>query len=425
MKKRLRSLSVILYWLIMIGLLGLFFSNDFGLVDIHKTSVAVAIGVDLEDDEVVVTAQLAVPQPSSSGENIQYKAVQGQGRTLADALNEVNAKTGFYPKLLFCKLVILGESCREKNLFEVAGCLYRKYFSELTAQVATCEGKAYDLLSMKAALSDETSQAILNVLSSENKRTAHVSSVTLKDIAIENYGQSQSCYIPLIEPIKAGTSEEGMNGESVGGDKAEQGGGSEGGGNGESKDGGGGGLGGQGGQGGQSEGGGEEVEFAASRTAYYKNGEFIGVLDERLSFALEMLKNNIRIASLSCDTDEKHYTVGLRKLKCGAELKIDGGLPRLKFSCGGTALIQGIREKVDPAESISDDKLSPEVLKAVDEELKSRLEELVEICRESDCDLLGVRSMLFKKHYKKFDAFKDDILQKLQIEYDMNVKSLT
>lgn len=417
MKKKLRALSVILYWAVLIALLGLFFSNDFGLVDIHKTSVAVAIGIDYEQEEVVVTAQLAVPQPSSSGENVLFKAVQGQGKTLADALNEINAKTGFYPKLLFCKIVILGESCREKNLFQVTGCLYRKYFSELTAQVATCEGKAYDLLSLDAALSEETSQAILNVLASENERTAHVASVTLKDIAMDTYGFSQACYLPLIEPIKAGTSEPGLGGESVGGDKAEEG-----------KKSGKGKSGGEGGQSGQSQGGQSgrsdgEVEFIASRTAYYRNGEFAGVMDERASFALEMLKSDIRLASIACDTDEKHYTLGLRGLKCSADLKIDGDVPRLKFSCGAVTQVQGIREKVDPATNTSDDKVRPEVIKALEEELKDRLNALVGLCVENDCDLLGVRPMLYKKYNKRFDELKGDVLKNLQIEYEMKFKS--
>ena len=64
----IKKLSVLVYWAIIIVLIGLFFTNDFGLVDIRKTSIIVAVSVDVEDDEVQVTAQLAVPQPSENGE---------------------------------------------------------------------------------------------------------------------------------------------------------------------------------------------------------------------------------------------------------------------------------------------------------------------------------------------------------------------
>ena len=46
MKLTRSTASVLLYWLIFIALLGLFFTNDFGLVDIHKTSLITAIGIE-------------------------------------------------------------------------------------------------------------------------------------------------------------------------------------------------------------------------------------------------------------------------------------------------------------------------------------------------------------------------------------------
>ncbi|MDE7306651.1 MAG: hypothetical protein K2N33_04610, partial [Clostridia bacterium] len=122
------KLSVVIYWAILIALIGLFFTNDFGLVDIHKTSIIVAVGIDLNEDEVQVTAQLAVPQPSQNGDAVQYVEVQGSGITIADALNEINAKTGFYPKLLFCKLILVGESCQKENIFKVLRWCSRKHY---------------------------------------------------------------------------------------------------------------------------------------------------------------------------------------------------------------------------------------------------------------------------------------------------------
>ena len=157
---RLSRFSVIVYWAILLALLGLFFTNDFGLLDIHKTAIITAVGIDYEGGEVKVTAQIAVPKPSQSGDSIEYTEIQGSGITAADALNEINSKTGYYPKLLFCKLFLIGESCQSENLFRILGCLYRKNFSELTALVAMCKGNAEDMLKMPASLeADETASA--------------------------------------------------------------------------------------------------------------------------------------------------------------------------------------------------------------------------------------------------------------------------
>ncbi|MDE6598400.1 MAG: hypothetical protein K2K60_07155, partial [Clostridia bacterium] len=223
-KFSINKLSVIIYWAVLIALTVLFFTNDFGLVDIRKTSIIVAVGVDVEEDEVQVTAQLAVPQPSQSGDSVQYIEIQGSGITVADALNEINAKTGYYPQLQFCKLILVGESCQKENLFKVLSCFYRKNYSELTPLVAMCKGKASEMLALPAAVSPETSTAMQRALADELKKSANVSSINLKDIAYSHYSKSEACYMPYIEANVQGTSESGGNGDNVGGESGQQGG---------------------------------------------------------------------------------------------------------------------------------------------------------------------------------------------------------
>ena len=112
-------------------MLALFFTNDFGLLDIHKTSLIVAVGIDTDGEEVQVTAQVAVPQPSQSGDSINYVEVQGSGLTVADALNEINVKTGTYPRLLFCKLILLGEACQNEELIGRVEKIRQRFHGEL------------------------------------------------------------------------------------------------------------------------------------------------------------------------------------------------------------------------------------------------------------------------------------------------------
>lgn len=425
--KNYRKYSVILYWLVLIGLLALYFTNDYGLMDIHKTSIVVAMGIDYENEEVKVTAQLAIPQPSQSGENVKYSAVQGSGITVADALNEINSKTGFFPKLLFCKLILVGESCQQLNLFKTAGCLYRKYFSELTARVAMCKGNAYDMLQMKAMYSQETSEAIQQVLADEAKRSANVSSVNLKEIAIDNYSESKACYMPYIEAIKSGTSKAGGGGDNSGGEPAQ---GSGGGSPGESLNGEGGSSGGEqgGGSSGASENSGssqnEEVEFTARKTAMFRDGEFAGILNENESFALDILKNEIRVAILPCESEGRHRTMALKDVSGDVKLKVEKGIPKLVISVEAKARIQGAAEKVNPAKTVSDDTVSKEVLKATEKSVKERLEQLVEACKKSDCDLLGAKGKLRKYNFKYYDAFKNDLLERMKVEYKINIGSV-
>lgn len=434
--------SVFLYWLIFLALLGLFFTNDFGLVDIHKTAIITAVGIDIEGEEVQVTAEIAVPQPSQSGENIKYTLVQGSGITIADGLNEINAKTGFYPKLQFCKMILIGEDCKDKELFGLLACFYRKNFSELTALVAMCQGKASDMLALKSETSDMTSEAIRKVLSDEIEKSANANSASLRDIAMSGYSKSASAYMPYIEAFEQGTSQNGGNGDNVGGEGGNQGssggggsgsesgsGGSSGGG-GESGGSGGEGGGESGGSGGSSGGGSgggsvKSMDFTARKTAVFSEGMFKGILDEQQSFALALIENDIRLAVLPCDADEVHYTIGLKNIDCGVKLKVENGAPSLTVKFEAKAQINGAKKKLDPHNILHDDVVPENVLKGAEEALKGRFDDLIETCRTENCDLLGIRELLYKYNYKYFDAFKDDILTRMDIKYEIKVDSVS
>lgn len=431
-RSMLRRASVVFFWLLFLAMAVLFFSNDFGIVDIHKTSIIVAVGVDVTEDEVQVTAQLAVPKPSQSGDNVEYTEVQGRGPTIAEALNEINAKTGFYPQLQFCKLILLGDGCKDYDIFRVLGCLYRKNYSELTALVAMCNGKASEMLAMPTITSDMTTTVIQRAISDELEKCANVSSVNLKDIAVAHYSRSRACYMPLIEANVQGTSEEGndFGGEQPKtGGGGQQGGSSSGGGEGGAS---GGGEGSGGSSGGGSSGGsgssgasGEQkpVEFTAKRTAIFNNGYFTGILDEQQAFALNLLKNEIRLAILPCDTEKYHYALGLGKASGGIDVKVVDGTPEVTLNFKAYGQITGIKKPVDFKETVQDDNLSPELLEAANKAVEERFSSLMEVCRQTDCDFLGIKEEIFKRHYCCFNELESTALQKMKINYEVDVKS--
>lgn len=423
---RISKISVFIYWLIFLLLLGLFFTNDFGIVDIHKTSIITAVGIDTKDNEVLVTAEIAVPQPSQSGENIKYTQVQGSGLTIADALNEINSKTGFYPKLQFCKLILIGEHSTERNLFALLGCFYRKNYSELTALTAVCEGKASDMLALKSETSSMTSEAIRKVLSDEIEKSANANSSNLKTIAEMQYSKSKACYMPYVEISKPGTSENGGDGDNVGGEDVDseksgssqgssQSGGGSGGGEGEGSSGG----------SGKEEGGEQTVEFTARKTAVFRDGYFAEILDEQQSFALAVLRGEIRLAVLPCDAEGVHYTLGLKNVKGGTKLKVKDGVPYLTVSFSAYAQIQGARERMEPEKIMHDNIVAKPVLKGAEEALKERFEKLFKTIKETDIDIVKARTQLYKNNNKYFEAFSEDLLQRMKIKYEIKINSMT
>ena len=85
MKKFLKCFPVKL-WILLFALLVLtFFSNDFGLVDIQKTALVLAAGIDRDEDGFRLTAQIAVPKGTdrTTGGTSSVE-IEGRGSTVSE-----------------------------------------------------------------------------------------------------------------------------------------------------------------------------------------------------------------------------------------------------------------------------------------------------------------------------------------------------
>ena len=89
------------FLLISIFLTFLFFTTDFGLIDIQKTAIVLAAGIDRDGDDFIVTSQISIPKSSDQGKSTSAVQIVSRGKTVAKAFDEINAKTGWYPKLVF------------------------------------------------------------------------------------------------------------------------------------------------------------------------------------------------------------------------------------------------------------------------------------------------------------------------------------
>ena len=85
----------------------LFFSNDFGLIDVEKTSIITAIAIDKEDDEFLLTAQIAVPEATDANTENLKTQLSGKGSTVGAALKDLGDISGWFPKLAFCNLILV------------------------------------------------------------------------------------------------------------------------------------------------------------------------------------------------------------------------------------------------------------------------------------------------------------------------------
>lgn len=404
-EKIFKRLIGLIYAAIIIFLSALFFTNDFGIVDLRKTSVVIGVGIDIEEDDLVLTAQLAVSQPAENGENTQFTTVTGKGKTVACAINDVNVKTGFYPKLVFCKLVLLGDSCFTRDTNTLLNYFFDNEYTGLTPKIAACKGKAGDMLSLKLPFGDSSTDFIERILSEEAQRSGNVSTTDLNKFGQQYFTKSQAAYMPFIEIVQKEESEGSGQGSEWGQDS-------------------GGGQGSGGGQSQQSGGGGEDenIEFLCNRTAVFSAGVCKGVLDIKSAFAFNLLNSKVRHAYTECGSDDERNVLGLRNCKGDIDLKIDKGVPTLTLSFKATAkLMDDAQDETGKkhAESHTPD----DALKKGEKTITEQLQQLYKDCKDWKCDILGAKDLLFRKNYKYFETFKDILYDKIEVKYEVKLKS--
>ena len=440
----MHSRNSVRYYLILAALVTfLFFTNDFGLIDIQKTAIVMAVGIDREGPTFILTTQIAVPQSSDQGEQAQAVQIESRGETIADAFNQINAKTGWYPKLVFCNLVVLGEQMIKSNVFDALDFFLRDEYMSDKCLVAACEGTAKEILNTKTPIDPMSGVAAQKVLSDHAARVGTVASNTLREFAMGYFSYSKSGYLPVLKPEKQHESP-GENG-GVGGEQQQS---SEGGGEkgaflentplpaaegeqnalkGDRPVPAAGGSGGSGpSAGGQAAGGKEEEKvFSASETALFYDGIYAGKLDQDETFAFSIVKNKLRLASYTPKSDGIPYTLivkhNLPSLKFSVD---DNSMARLKIKLKVTAGLQDTSYGQSIDELANAGKVPPKVFEAAKKDLEQKISQVFEKSRKSRCDVFNVLDRLQKFESDYFPAFREDILDRLIFSVDVTFESL-
>ena len=170
MRKPHQNNTVRYYLLVIILLSFLFFSGDLGLIDVQKTAIVMAVGIDREEDTFIITSQIAVPQASKQGKATETVQIVSRGKTVADAFEEINAKTGWYPKLVFCHLIVIGENTAQNDVFDALDFFLLDEYMSDNCLLATCDGFAKDMLNVTSLIDPSGSVAMQKVLSSHAER---------------------------------------------------------------------------------------------------------------------------------------------------------------------------------------------------------------------------------------------------------------
>lgn len=410
------------------ALLFAFFSNDFGLVDIQKTAVILAAGIDKSGEGYELTAQISVPKGGETTGGTASVELSGKGETVADCLMMMYADSGWIPKFDFCSLVLLGEeAAREGAMPALNYFLHNEYMSDNCA-VAVAEGSAGEMLKKTSAIDDTPSLAIHKLFSGAAEKTGAAVKNTLRVFAVDTLGVSKSSFMPFIRSLPRESGEGGAGGagssEGSGGKGGTEGSGGKGGSEGSGGEGGAEGSGGKGGASGSEGSGGEgdaPVLFRAEETALFREGKMTGLLSAEETLAFNLVRGKVKAGILTVKGEDGE-PVSLSIKRGGGSAKLGKeDVPRAKLSVRLKVLVSD-RTEEDFMAGTETNVATDEDERRAEEVISSHIASLWGKCQMSGCDLLLLARELYRKDPKAYEANVGLIPSGMGADIEVSVK---
>lgn len=396
------------FMLIFLGIFVFFISADYNYINIEKTALIVSIGVDKKDDLYSVTTQIAIPQASADTAQNSESIITGEGDTIYSAISQIGEQTGWYPKLSFCNLIVLGESVLDGDVMSVVDFFVRSYKVEDSAILCACEGSAKDLLSSTSPLDNVSGFALSKIFVRDFNTASRVMTTTIKNFSIGYFSKSKSNFMPLVKikklDDKVSSADNGLSGSS-----GESGSGSSSGG---------------------SSGGGDKkqnssVIYDASSTLLFYQGKKVGELDGELSLFFSLLFKSVNEASFSIESHDHDgklgtFLISVTKATHRRKLTFVDNKPvftiylDLWLKVSDTNLSQSINEVSNLG------KLNDETLYKAQTYTQDKINEIFKITKESGSDVFEYVNLLYKYYPYKYDehrlSIKDDITHQIFIK---------
>ena len=388
-----------------------FFSNDFGLIDVEKTSILTAIAIDYEQDQYVITAQIAVPEATDTNTENTKAQLSGKGSTVGHAIKDLGNLSGWFPKLSFCNLILIGDSLKDTNVIKVIDYFAKTLRVQDSALVAMSEGKASDLLSASTPLDNISAFAIQKVMLKNPGFDRDVANIDIKTFCVNHYSPSASSYMPIVKKVSSSsdTSNSGGSGSTSSGGQS----GSTGNNSGSSS---------------SAQSGSETNNlFDARQTALFKNGVMVGKLNKDQTFAFNTLKDSfegttIPINDIVDDNGNKsNYLLSVlySTTSTGVDTKNDsiGFKINLDVYCKVSD-----HNAEDSNQSLSQNiPLPAQVSKKAEDYFFEQYQSLIQISKVTDCDFLKIKERLYRFHYNQYSRLNDDFLNNVYGYIKVNV----
>ena len=175
---------------------------------VQTTAIVSGLGIDKSQKGVEVSAQIIIPEPSTSysPKNI---IVSAEGSNMLEAISNIELKVGQQVGLAHCYIIVLGDELCQENMIAELDYLMRSNIMGNNSALVHTSKKAKDLLKLSSQFSESDVNNLQNI-AKYNKKNYNSSNTSLIELYNEYLSPSKCSLLGTIdteEQSKGGGSE--------------------------------------------------------------------------------------------------------------------------------------------------------------------------------------------------------------------------
>lgn len=358
--------------LILLCIAVLFFTNDFGRINLEKNAIIVAIGVDFDGEEYRISCQVAASEAPAQGNAPSQKqtVVTGVGRTPASAFDNMSQRTGWHPNLTFCYMIIMGEKTLEIPFMKTIDYFFRSEELNDGALICACGGTAEDLLKAQTPLDNVSAFALLKIIFQEDNKSDKILSINLKTLLYQYFNKSNGNYMTYLTYQR----------EETGSLDPEQG----------------------------------NVVYDTSQAVLFENDDYRQIINQEQISAFQFLIKDVKQGGIEVyEVNEDGHIIDRVEMivesdRAKARFYFNDGIPCVSYELNPSLVISH-RETTDINvwELTNAQQVSDALCRAVEDKMTGMVEDFLQVIREAGTDIIRVEENFYKFLPKEYRAYTE------------------
>lgn len=375
-----------------------------------KRTVAIAVGIDKEDDNYLISTQIIVPEASSTF-NGNIRVYSARGENILDAIENLSVHMGKVAGFSNVSAIVFGKDMAKEGIAKTLDFFLRSKRLNDNATLITTNKKAYDLLQSVAKIDNSFSYSI-NALARLNQESSLGATATIESFLNDYYSGTNASLVGQIRQVQ--DDEEGIsanNSMQSSADGSTTANASV-----------------------QSEQDKNNVVSNSGYTSLFVNGkeEIVITPDQMKGFNVFLGISKRGVITLKGISDELYknadVAVSIKNKIITEQLGYKNGIPRITYNINYTVQVEQIRQ--NGVNQIILDGSKDYVTKAVKEklitEIKRYAADSINLSKQYNADVFKAQEAFYKYTKKEWNNYLSKLTDKSQayqnIEFFLNLK---